>query len=166
MDLSHSVMMPLILKKVLTFADALSNIGGFMGLMAGISVLSIIQFFYHALLVLESNVKKVRPLRIIVATSHQEIQKDHPLLHFFKYLAEFASVSDVHGLIHITDSKQSRCGRIFWAVLVVLSLVFCSILIHDVNLQRDTSPVTMRIDSKIMTLDEVQYIYLQIQSEE
>jgi Amiloride-sensitive sodium channel len=144
-------------------ADFLSNVGGFMGLLAGISVLSIVEIFYHALRQLQRNNRKVHPsIEPNVMRQNREIRKDHALYHIFKYFVEFTKTSDLHGLPYVTDQRQGRWGRIFWAFVVLLSLVFCLILIRDINQQAEKSPVATMIDARMWTLDDVSEVVLDL----
>jgi Amiloride-sensitive sodium channel len=153
-DLVNDAYYPLVKVQSLTFADFLSNVGGFMGLLAGISVLSFVEFFYHAMKQIKSNKKRVHSS--VDQQMQTEISKrKHALYELMKYFVKFLKNSDMHGLPYITDTTQSRRGRVFWAVLVLLSFGFCSLMIRDLSELADRSPVATRIDSQIWTQDDV-----------
>jgi Amiloride-sensitive sodium channel len=147
------------MKQSFTLVDFLSNFGGFMGLLAGISVLSIVEIFDHALRQLQRNNRKVHP-----AVETRRIRKEHALYHIFKYFVEFTKTSDLHGLPYITDQREGRWGRIFWAFVVLLSFVVCTVLIRDINQQAEKSPVATMIDARMWTLDDVSDNVLELTS--
>jgi Amiloride-sensitive sodium channel len=145
---------PFVKVQSLTFADFLSNVGGFMGLLAGISVHSFVEFFYHAMKDIKLNKKRVHCS--VDQPMQPEIPKrKHALYELMKYFVKFLKNSDMHGLPYITDKTQSRRGRVFWAVLVLLSFGFCLVMIRDLSELADRSPLATRIDSQIWTQDDV-----------
>jgi Amiloride-sensitive sodium channel len=131
-----------------TFADFLSNIGGFMGLLAGISVLSIIEFFYLAVVHFKNDKVQPasRPKRVVWVQTH-------PLYSLTKYFSEFLESSDIHGLHYLRD--QGRIGKCFWAFLLVMSVMFCSVMVSDIYEQSEKSPVRTTIDDKLWTMEDV-----------
>lgn len=143
---------PFIMVQSLTFPDFLSNLGGILGLVAGISVMSIVEIFYHILIMQKTN-NKVHFFTDNTATN--QTFENHALFHLMKHFVAFVKISDMHGFPYITDTKQNRWSRIFWAVLVVVSFGICIILIRDIYQQAERSPVATRIDTKLWTLDDV-----------
>jgi Amiloride-sensitive sodium channel len=138
------------------FSSFLSNVGGFMGLLAGVSVLSIVEVFYHVVIQFGSNHQKVHPL--VQANEPRRIARaneDHALYKFSQYLFEFIRSSSMHGLHYTQDRSQNKCGKIFWSLLVSLSIAICSVLIVDIYKHAEKSPVTTSIDSQLLTLDDV-----------
>lgn len=148
---------PRVKVQAFTFPDFLSNVGGFMNLLAGISVLSIIEIFYHFVKHFFERNNKVPP-EILTAISLKT--KHKALLKFSKYFGDLIKSSDIHGL-HYTESRsQGRCGRIFWAFLVALSMSTCSVLVVDLYKHAEKSPVALRIDPQTMSLDDVRTLLL------
>jgi Amiloride-sensitive sodium channel len=153
MNFANDFFQPLIMVCPLTLSDYLSNIGGIMGLVAGISVMSIVEIFYHILMLNHTDNR----VHILNSNTRQTSRafEDHVLFHLIKYITEFIKTSDLHGFPYITDQRQSRRGRIFWAIFVAASLVACLFLIRDINRHAEKSPVAIRIDSQLWTLDDV-----------
>jgi Amiloride-sensitive sodium channel len=142
------------------FSNFLSNVGGFMGLLAGVSVLSIVEVFYHVVIQFGSESQKVHPL--VQANEARRIvraNEDHALYQFSKYFFEFIKSSNMHGLYYTQDRSQTKCGKIFWSLLVSLSIAICSVLIVDIYKHAEKSPVTMSIDSQVWTLDDVSELF-------
>jgi uncharacterized membrane protein YccF (DUF307 family) len=138
-----------------SFSDFLSNVGGFMGLLAGISILSIVEIFYHfAAFKLRKQSKQIHP----VGQANRQTawaNEDHLLLQLVKYFAKFIKTSDMHGMNYTQDQTIGKVGRVFWALLVLLSLTICTLLVIDMNRHAEKSPITTRIDPKMRTLDDV-----------
>jgi Amiloride-sensitive sodium channel len=138
-----------------SFSDFLGNIGGFMGLLAGISILSIVEIFYHITAIkLTKQAQQVHP-------AEQEnrqtawANEDHLLFQLMKYFSKFIKTSDMHGMNYTQDQTIGKAGRIFWTLLVLLSLTICSVLVIDMNRGAEQSPIATRIDSQMWTLDDV-----------
>jgi Amiloride-sensitive sodium channel len=126
-----------------------------MGLLAGVSILSIVEIFYHiAAIKLGKQSQQVHPLE---QENRQTAwaDEDHLLLQLMKYFAKFIKSSDMHGMNYTQDQTIGRAGRIFWSLLVVLSLTICSVLVIDMNRHAEKSPIVTRIDPQMWTLDDV-----------
>ena len=148
---------PLIMVQPLTIFDFLSNVGGFMGLLAGTSVLSVIEVFYHVVHRYRLKPTAIHPIMDFASAARRVawVNENHALFQMSKYCGEFIKASDIHGLNYTRDRRQSRCGRIFWSILVSLSLLACLVLVFDIYQNAEKSPVATSIDSKVLTLDEV-----------
>jgi Amiloride-sensitive sodium channel len=126
-----------------------------MGLLAGVSILSIVEIIYHiAAIKLRKQAQQVHPVN---QASRQTawVNEDHLLLQLMKYFAKFIKTSDMHGMNYTQDQTIGKAGRIFWSFLVVLSLTICSVLVIDMNRGAEQSPIVTRIDSQMWTLDDV-----------
>jgi Amiloride-sensitive sodium channel len=126
-----------------------------MGLLAGVSILSIVEIFYHiAANKLRKQTQQVHPAeQANRQTSWAD--EDHLLFQVMKYFAKFIKTSDMHGMNYTQDQTIGKAGRIFWSFLVVLSLTICSVLVIDMNRRAEKSPIVTRIDSQMWTLDDV-----------
>ena len=151
---------PMVKTEVVTLSSFLGSIGGIMGLLAGISVLSIVETFYFFGKLLAERMT-IKPIRIhpnlfkTVVRRQIRANKNHALYQLTKYFGEFIKASDAHGVLYTTDKEQSSCGRIFWTLMVIGSIVFCSILIVDSINNGKLNPVIVGIDSKTWSSEEV-----------
>jgi Amiloride-sensitive sodium channel len=141
---------PLVKIQSFTFSDFLSNIGGFMGLLAGMSVLSIMEFFYLASIHFKNGNNKVQTTQRPKTVAWNQ---SHPLYSLMKYFIEFLQLSDIHGVRYLKD--QGRLGKWFWAFLLSISAMFCSVLINDIYKHSELSPVHTSIDSNLLTSEDV-----------
>lgn len=136
-----------------TFYDFLSSVGGCMGLLAGISILSVVEIFYHMLAIkfkLKGN--KVRP-RTQISSKTSKLHEDHVLVQLIKYCGKFIKTSDMHGAHYAMDSSLTTVSRIFWSVLLILSFSTCAIYVSNLIGDSEKNPVAVRIETR--TTDEV-----------
>lgn len=139
-----------------------------MGLFAGISVISIIevvfQFFLTAskqvVLKIQRNkvydiepMQKPRPQNLLKAL----VNHDHVLYQFVVFLHKFVNRSDIHGLHYITDKNNKGVERILWAIIVLTSTVFCSMIIFDAVRNSEISPFEFGIDEKLWNREDVRF---------
>jgi Amiloride-sensitive sodium channel len=147
--------------KILTlpFSEFLSNIGGFMGLLAGISFLSVVEVFYH-LATVRSGLKVTNQVHPLTQANRQVgwANENHALYQLMKYFMKYVKSSDVHGLSYVQDRSLGKFSRLFWIVLVALSLLICSTITIDVYNHVEKSPVVTRIDPQFWTLNDVREI--------
>jgi Amiloride-sensitive sodium channel len=136
-----------------TFPDFLSNVGGFMGLLAGISVLSLIEIFYFTVKNFLRVQNRVEPKSLEFQNSRDRNVK--ALNQVSLFLIEFVELSDLHGLQYVKDKREGRVGMILWAAMVFLSFIACSFLIRDLFHNAEKSPVAIRINPQKWTLNEV-----------
>jgi Amiloride-sensitive sodium channel len=141
----------------LTFFDFMSNVGGFMGLLAGISVLSIIEVFYHIVHHFRPKLTAIQPIMNFSFETRQIpwVNENHAIVQMSKYCGEYIRSSDIHGLQYTRDNKQSRCGKIFWIILVVLSFFSCLILVQNTYKNAEKSPVATSIDPETLNSNDV-----------
>lgn len=136
-----------------TFVDFLSNAGGFMGLLAGISTLSVVEIFYH-LVEIKLQSRKNKVLSELEANeTRTRIDQDHVLVQLIKYFGQFIKSSDLHGAHYTMNPKLNRKGRIFWMVLLLSSVMVCTHLVGDMMQNAEKSPVAIKIETRLV--DEV-----------
>lgn len=128
-----------------------------MGLLAGVSVLSVVEVFYHFAHECNKRKSKVHP-ESQLNNVRRVVNEYHALYQLSMFFAEFVKISDMHGIRFTNDSSHTRCGRIFWTVLVILSIATCSFLVIDMYMHAEKSPVAVRIDPELWTLDEVRQL--------
>lgn len=144
------------------FLDFLCNIGGLFGLLAGVSVLSAVEIVYHIAIQFRSEQNRIRPTTQLESNNETQSawgNQNHALYQLLRYFLEFIRSSNVHGLHYAQDRNQGKCGRIFWSLTIVSSMVFCSIFLLDLYEHAERSPVTITVDSKMWTLNEVGNFY-------
>jgi hypothetical protein len=151
---------PFIRYRAFNFTDYLASIGGLVGLIAGVSVISLIEVFYHILLYLISR----RPSNKVFVKIHREtdqiiaetiLNQEHVLYQCSKYLYEFMKQSSIHGLNYMTDKDQKLVGRFFWMIVVSASALACGYLVADTLSHAELNPTAFQIDEKIWRAEDV-----------
>jgi Amiloride-sensitive sodium channel len=123
-----------------------------MALVAGMSVLSIIEIFY---LFVRKYTAKVQPVSVEIVEFGPVIDEGNVFNQLSKYFMDYINESNVHCLHYTVNSRLSRYFRIFWGVLVFSSITICSVFIINVYKNAERYPVIMSIDHQMMTLNEV-----------
>lgn len=124
-----------------------------MGLLAGTSLLSIIEIFYH---ILKQNSQKLQNEISPGVQPQVEFEyDDHALFQLSRYFVEFFRDSSMHGLHYIGDRNQNRFGRIFWMLLLATSTIICLFFTVVLHKNEGKSQITVRIDPQTWTLDDV-----------
>lgn len=130
-----------------------------MGLIAGLSVASIIELALTFARCFQNLVCKgkiapeifqrpKRPKRFLV-------NRDHVFYHFGQNFVEFLSESSVHGVRYINDKKLKLWERTAWAIIVCISVAFCSILIMESLNRLQSNSVSFVMDEKVWNVEEV-----------
>jgi phosphoglycerol transferase MdoB-like AlkP superfamily enzyme len=161
MKFSSNFFQPLVLVQSVTIAKFLSSLGGIMGFVAGMSVLSFIEILFHVVSNIRLKDSKIRPAQITgpergATTLSSKTQIWHQLS---IYLVGFLSSSSAHGLHYIQSQRHTRPAKIFWAIQVVLSIAVCSVLVRNVYKHAERSPVIVSIDQRLMTLEDVRNFF-------
>ncbi|KAJ0172809.1 hypothetical protein K1T71_011948 [Dendrolimus kikuchii] len=81
---------------------------------------------------------------------------------FVTSLDEFAQNSTLHGLRYIVDRTLSYIEKLFWLIVVIASITMCSLLIHNVWIKWQNSPIIITMDEKLVPVDSVPYPSLTI----
>lgn len=144
----------------LVLSDYLASLGGLVGLIAGVSVISLIEFFYHIFFHFACNRRNNRVFwRVKRDTEVHEaanvLNQDHVLYQCSKYFFLFMKQSSIHGLIYTTDKAQKKIGRIFWIIVVLASSIACGFQIADILGHAELNPIEIQIDEKVWKKNEV-----------
>jgi Amiloride-sensitive sodium channel len=144
------------------FSDYLAATGGVIGLIAGMSVISLIEFVYHFLVFLLSYWPKkkffikVWPIENIHPENFiSSLNQEHLIFQFSKHLLNFINESSIHGLTYTTNKNENFFGRFFWIGVVTLSSITCGFLIVDNFKHAELNPIAIGIDSVMVKANEV-----------
>lgn len=151
---------PLIRYQAFTSSDFLAACGGVMGLIAGISIFSIIEFMLPLIKSLkvticksriapEDDYPRNRPPRQFL------INRDHLLYHLSLVFAEFLKKSSIHGVHYINDKGLSLKVKVFWLLAITASVISCSILVNDSLRNLQLNSVIVVLDEKIWNDEDV-----------
>lgn len=117
-----------------------------MGLLAGISILSVVEIFYHLVQFRSKKIKIEPELQAYARTAW--LNEDHSLVHLGNYIVNFFKTSDMHGARYTQDRTLGAVSRIFWALLLLSSITLCGIIVGDMIRHAEKSPVATRIELK------------------
>jgi Amiloride-sensitive sodium channel len=123
-----------------------------MSITAGLSILSIIEIFFHVVSNIRVTNNKVRSIQPAGQDQRETRQQQ-------SILVRFLSSSSIHGLQYI-QGQQTIKAKIFWAIQVVVSIALCSVLIRTIYKHTERSPVITSIDQQLMTLEDVRKTFL------
>lgn len=110
-----------IRRKQFSNIDFLSYCGGFLGLFAGISVLSIIELFYYFTIRVivdlwrawrSCKVFPVGPMKSCQKISIQKIHQERITRSFNNYILQYFKQSSIHGCNHSVDTSRSLLERL------------------------------------------------------
>lgn len=140
----------------------MASVGGLVGLIAGVSVISLVEFVYHFIVYLLS-LRTSKKLFVRVHPTIAErnaanvlpLNQDHAIYQCSKYFFEFTRESSIHGLLYTTNKDEKLTGRVFWAIVVLASTIACGFLIRDNLSHAELNPIVFGIDEKVWKVDEV-----------
>lgn len=130
-----------------------------MGLVAGISVFSIIELALTAFQL----VKTIRCKSEIHPERKPRIKKKKEFLinsnslfyKFGKSLSEFLKETGIHGVPYMIDKESSFTKRIFWTSALIVSMIICLMVISNRVQHLQTNVVEIKMDEKIWNANEV-----------
>lgn len=152
---SSDFFQPFVKVPSLTLSDLISQLGAISCLLAGVSILSIIEVFHFMIVELTRNTRKVQPLNQPIDSTPSWVNSNHVLFHLSKYFLEFIKFSNIHGIRHTQSSNI--CVKIFWIILEALSILFCLFLVTNAYNNIEKSPKETRIESEKWTIDDVRF---------
>lgn len=140
-------------------SDLLAEFGGLMGLLAGISVFSIIELVWTALKCFQFAACKSKVAPEVDARFRSQkkflVNQKHLFYHLSKTFVELLKESNVHGVHYTSDKKLGVIERIFWFILICVLLAFCSVLVLDSLEDLRSNSVMVAIDEKIWSVEDV-----------
>lgn len=81
-------------------------------------------------------------------SARRRIKYGGPLKAAHGLFVEYCQNTSVHGLQYLGERKRTFVERIFWIIMMVVSLYFCGILIWNIYVKWDTSPVIVSFAEK------------------
>lgn len=154
--------MPTVRCPAIKISDFLGAFGGLMGLVAGISVFSIIELVFTILKCAQTIccTTKIHPIIIVQPkTPHHKfsLNQNHLLYHFGLNVAQFLKKSGIHGVHYIYEKKLNWLEKMFWIVSITVSAILCSLLIVDSLASLHAKSVIIAFDEKIWSKEEASF---------
>lgn len=140
-------------------ADFLAAFGGLMGLLAGISVFSIIELLVAIVKCcrFSADKSKISPETVQRIRSQKEylVNKEHLFYYLSQALVELMRASNIHGVRYLNDKKVKVIERVFWFIIICVLMAFCSILVFNSLNDLQGNSVVVAIDEKIWSVEDV-----------
>jgi Amiloride-sensitive sodium channel len=150
---------PFVKIAVMDSSEFLGLIGGILGLIAGVSAISVVELLYH--LVSGVFAKRFASMKVEPLHEHPRrrsflsVESRNPWRKLLKSLVDFTKQSSIHGLSYITNEQQNLTGAVLWLLIVASAFLCCLIsLTHSVTHSVD-NPILLGIDEKLWTLRDV-----------
>ena len=161
-NLESSKFFPMMKQKVFGISEFLGSIGGLIGLLAGISVISLVESAFGLFIVTITKFHQFKKLSKISIETHLDasqnrmflVNHEHVLYQCSGYVRQFAESSTIHGINHIANINKQLIERIFWTMIAAISSALCVILIFDTTKHAELNPIEFGIDEKIWSLNE------------
>lgn len=130
-----------------------------MGLMAGMSLLSIIEIFVLVLISIIQAVKnhenRNKVWKFSSKSETNRLIKGIKINKISTFIKIFIDSSSIHGLPNTTNKHKSLFEKGFWILFTVISTLICLVMIHDITKRSELNPIEFGIDEKIWTLNDV-----------
>lgn len=68
---------------------------------------------------------------------------------------EYSEKSSIHGIQYLGDQKRNFIEKTFWIFVLILSFIWCIILIVQIWIKWDENTITMTFDDSIMDVKEL-----------
>jgi Amiloride-sensitive sodium channel len=135
--------------------DFIANCGGLMGLCLGVSVLSFIEIVYFCTIRLWFH-KQGSTVIIIV----DEFQENLPGTHSYRKMAkafiiDYCNKTTIAGVKYLVESSLMLIERIWWALVILISLFACGSLIFNVLRRYEQSPVIISYANEETSISQV-----------
>jgi hypothetical protein len=152
----------LVKHRAYDFTDFLASIGGLLGLIAGVSFISLAEIGYFLTSFLSRKIWKLKSLSKVEPNSihRREVllawsETNNDANRFSDYFSEFFGLSSIHGLAQISNKDRNVCGKVIWTIIVLISTFFCGSYIHEYVAGLEANPVAFEIDEKLWSVEEV-----------
>lgn len=73
----------------------------------------------------------------------------------WEIVTDYTAKTTIHGLRYLTDKRYSTAERVFWLIILFMSVIFCGYFIFDIIEKWNSSPVVMTFESRTTQMLEV-----------
>ena len=166
MHFKSSSFYPFVTYKSFSFSSFVGSIGGLMILLAGISIISLIESAFDFLVHLkckilaQSKVHQQNTEHLMKFKKTIKVNEDHVLHECIELFRDFATKSNIHGVPNIVKKEKKMLEKVFWAVTVSAIAAMCTITILNTINSRSLDSIELRIDDKVWNLNDVGVIFL------
>lgn len=145
--------------KAYSYTDFLASFGGLLGLIAGASLISLVEVFYFIFFIMIQKISELRKSSKINANT-EEIrlawtEETAIRRHIPDFVKVFLKKCSIHGVNQSVDEDQNLFGKLIWIVVVLTSSIVCGLLIKNYVKKSNINPVGYEIDEKLWSAEEV-----------
>jgi hypothetical protein len=144
--------------------DFLANCGGLLGLFLGVSVISIVEIFYFCTIRIYFNLRNLESHQqiIFVEMISKSQTKPNCLKIVKKLIADYSTKTTIQGINYVADNDRSLTERLWWVIVIVISMFCCGSLISDVFERYEQSPIIINYENEetLATAVKNSYLYL------
>jgi Amiloride-sensitive sodium channel len=140
----------------------LAKCGGLMGLCLGVSVISIFELLYFCTIRVCFKAQKKSPTDqetndVVVEKQLQSNEtRARRLANTMKHLiTDYSKRTTIQGVNYVADKKLTVIERIWWAIVVIVSVFVCGSLITDIFRRYDESPIIISYENQETSITEV-----------
>lgn len=148
---------PIVKQKTYGFSEYIASVGGLLGLIAGISAISLTEFAFHLLRALTNKLSsKVYPTDKKKPSKEEGWgTKNNLWYQCSHYVLNYIKKSSIHGFHQTTNRKFGHFERIFWTTCVLMSAVLCIIFVFETAEHAASNPAVFEIDTKVWKVEDV-----------
>lgn len=130
-----------------------------MGLVAGVSVFSIIELAmtaFQLVKIIRCN-SKIYPKKTPTIKKRKEFlfNSNSLFYKFGKSFTEFLKETGIHGVPYMIDKESSLTKKIFWTFALFVSMIICLMVISNRVQHLQSNVVEIKMDEKIWNANEV-----------
>jgi Amiloride-sensitive sodium channel len=142
----------------------LAKCGGLMGLCLGVSVISIFELLYFCTIRVCFKAQKKSSSPSDQETNDVVVEKQlqsnetraRRLANTMKQLiTDYSKRTTIQGVKYVADKKLTFIERIWWAIVVIVSVFYCGSLIADIFRRYDDSPIIISYENQETSITEV-----------
>jgi Amiloride-sensitive sodium channel len=133
----------------------LANCGGLFGLCLGISIISVLEIFYFFTIRLFFKCQSIERHNTIFAKETFTEKKYEPLRLMKDLIVDYVSRTTVQGVKYVGKRNLYPIERIWWTIVIFISIIFCGSLILNLFKNYDNSPVTIHFADKETPVTQV-----------
>lgn len=148
---------PIVRRKHFTITEIFAFIGGLLGLFLGISVAS----FAEAFIPLLRPLSKISSTMVFFQKIPSQINRkrnrfSESIGKVKSYVGFFLKESSIHSF-HFLGYAEECLERMFWILIVGISMTGCFLMILQLNRTMDFKAVTVVIDDQLMDVSEIPF---------
>jgi Amiloride-sensitive sodium channel len=135
--------------------DFLANCGGLLGLCLGVSVLSFVEIVYFCTFRLRFEKRMDEPM--IMEEPQRNLIKTRRYLKISQDLIrDYVNKTTIQGVKYLAEPSLTSAERIWWMIILFISVFACGSLIFDILRRYDQSPAIINFANEETPISQVE----------